>query len=117
MHLGSTHRARISPCGRFVAASGKNMFYHLIKDFDKLWQLYEKEYKHINKIISGFTPDVNVWEVMFNKSGEFKQVFKAFDLAGHTSGIHDFSFNADSSHMATVSKDGTYRFYDTKSNI
>ncbi|KAH0944890.1 hypothetical protein HN011_010188 [Eciton burchellii] len=83
MHLGSTHRARISPCGRFVAASG-------------------------------FTPDVNVWEVMFNKSGEFKQVFKAFDLAGHTSGIHDFSFNADSSHMATVSKDGTYRFYDTK---
>lgn len=23
MHLGSTHRARISPCGRFVAASGK----------------------------------------------------------------------------------------------
>jgi len=24
MHLGSTHRARISPCGRFVAASGKD---------------------------------------------------------------------------------------------
>lgn len=23
LHLGSTHRARISPCGRFVAASGK----------------------------------------------------------------------------------------------
>nr|XP_012221648.1 PREDICTED: transducin beta-like protein 2 [Linepithema humile] len=83
MHLGSTHRARISPCGRFVAASG-------------------------------FTPDVNVWEVVFSKSGEFKQVAKAFDLAGHTSGVHDFGFSACTSHMATVSKDGTYRFYDTK---
>ncbi|XP_070522969.1 transducin beta-like protein 2 isoform X3 [Cardiocondyla obscurior] len=83
MHLGSTYRARISPCGRFVAASG-------------------------------FTPDVNVWEVVFNKSGEFKAVAKAFDLAGHTSGVHDFGFSADTSHMATVSKDGTYRFYNTK---
>ncbi|XP_050453399.1 transducin beta-like protein 2 isoform X2 [Cataglyphis hispanica] len=83
MHLGSTHRARISPCGRFVAASG-------------------------------FTPEVNVWEVVFNKSGEFKQVMKAFDLAGHTSGVHDFAFSADTSRMATVSKDGTYRFYDIK---
>lgn len=60
---------------------------------------------------------MKVWEVVFNKSGEFKQVATAFDLAGHTSGIHDFSFSADTSHMATVSKDGTYRFYDTKSNI
>ncbi|XP_072758878.1 transducin beta-like protein 2 isoform X3 [Anoplolepis gracilipes] len=83
MHLGSTHRARISPCGRFVAASG-------------------------------FTPEVNVWEVVFSKSGEFKQVVKAFDLAGHTSGVHDFAFSADTSRMATVSKDGTYRFYDIK---
>lgn len=83
MYLGSTYRARVSPCGRFVAASG-------------------------------FTPDVNVWEVAFSKSGEFKQVAKAFDLGGHSSGIHDFSFSADTSSMATVSKDGTFRFYDTK---
>ncbi|KAL6257563.1 hypothetical protein P5V15_011137 [Pogonomyrmex californicus] len=83
LHLGSTYRARISPCGRFVAASG-------------------------------FTPDVNVWEVVFSKSGEFKTVAKAFDLAGHSSGVLDFDFSADTNHMATVSKDGTYRFYDTK---
>ncbi|XP_015605393.1 transducin beta-like protein 2 [Cephus cinctus] len=82
-YLGTTHRARISPCGRFVAASG-------------------------------FTPDVKVWEVGFSKSGEFKQVAKAFDLAGHSSGIYDFSFSADTSNMATVSKDGTFRFYNTK---
>lgn len=74
--------------------------------------------RSFNKIIhSGFTPDVNVWEVVFSKSGEFKTVAKAFDLAGHTSGVHDFGFSADTSHMATVSKDGTYRFYNTKSTV
>lgn len=57
-----------------------------------------------------------IWEVIFSKSGEFKQVTKAFDLGGHSSGILDFTFSADSSCMATVSKDGTYRLYDTKSN-
>lgn len=65
--------------------------------------------------VLGFTPDVNVFEVVF-KQGEFKQVPKAFDLAGHSSGVHDFGFSADTSQMATVSKDGTYRIYDTKSN-
>ncbi|XP_043521936.1 transducin beta-like protein 2 [Frieseomelitta varia] len=83
LHLGSTYRARISPCGRFIGTSG-------------------------------FTPDANIWEVIFSKSGEFKQVAKAFDLGGHSSGILDFTFSADSSCMATVSKDGTYRLYDTK---
>ncbi|XP_063975433.1 transducin beta-like protein 2 isoform X3 [Diachasmimorpha longicaudata] len=82
-YLGSTHRARISPCGRFVAASG-------------------------------FTPDVKVWEVGFTKDEKFKQVGKAFDLAGHSSGVYDFDFCADSSQMGSVSKDGSYRFYDTK---
>lgn len=64
---------------------------------------------------TGFTPDVKVWEVSFTKSGDFKQVSKAFDLGGHSSGIYDFDFNTDSSRMVTVSKDGTYRLYDTKS--
>ncbi|XP_076670793.1 RNA guanylyltransferase and 5'-phosphatase mRNA capping enzyme [Andrena cerasifolii] len=61
-----------------------------------------------------FTPDVNVLEVVFTKSGEFKQVARAFDLGGHSSGILDFNFSADSSHMTTISKDGTFRLYNTK---
>ncbi|XP_076635172.1 transducin beta-like protein 2 [Colletes latitarsis] len=81
-YLGFIYRARVSPCGRFVGASG-------------------------------FTPDVNIFEVLFTKTGDF-QVNKAFDLAGHSSGILDFDFSADSSHMTTVSKDGTFRLYDTK---
>ncbi|KAK3916252.1 Transducin beta-like protein 2 [Frankliniella fusca] len=78
-----THRARISPCGHFVAASG-------------------------------FTPDVKVWEVLLSKSGEFDRVARAFELKGHSSGVYDFAFSADSSRVATISKDGNWRVFDTK---
>ena len=44
----------------------------------------------------GFTPDVKVWEVCFGKSGEFKEVTRAFDLKGHSAGVHSFSFSNDS---------------------
>lgn len=62
---------------------------------------------------SGFTPDVKVWEVCFDKSGSFKEVTRAFELKGHTSGVHCFAFSNDSRRMASVSKDGTWRFWDT----
>lgn len=84
--LGSTHKAKISPCGRFVAAAG-------------------------------FITDVKVWEVKFSKTGDFKQIGKAFNLTGHKSGCPDFDFSVDSSLMASVSKDGTYRFFDTNGKL
>jgi len=62
---------------------------------------------------SGFTPDVKVWEVKFSRSGEFEKVARAFDLTGHSSGVYSFSFSADSGRMATVSKDGTWKVFDT----
>lgn len=55
----------------------------------------------------GFTPDVKVWEVCFTKSGEFKEVVRAFDLKGHSAGVYSFDFSNDSRRMVTVSKDGT----------
>ncbi|CAH2048631.1 unnamed protein product, partial [Iphiclides podalirius] len=82
-YLMSTHSARISPCGRFVVATG-------------------------------FSPDVKVMEVCFAKSGEFKQVAKAYELSGHTSGIYDVAFDVDTSHIATISKDGTWKLFHTK---
>ncbi|XP_045476449.1 transducin beta-like protein 2 isoform X2 [Harmonia axyridis] len=81
--LMTTFCAKISPCGKFLLASG-------------------------------FTPDAIVWEVNFNKNGEFQDVKRAFELTGHTSGIYDIACNADSSQMVTVSKDGTWRLFDTK---
>lgn len=62
---------------------------------------------------SGFTPDVKVWEVKFKRTGEFEKVTRAFELTGHTSGVFSFDFSADSSRMATVSKDGTWKIFKT----
>ncbi|XP_050508502.1 transducin beta-like protein 2 isoform X2 [Diabrotica virgifera virgifera] len=77
--------AKISPCGKFI-------------------------------VVSGFSPEAKVWEVFFNKSGEFQEVkpIKELTLGGHTSGVYDVGFDVDSSHMATVSKDGSWHLYDTK---
>lgn len=62
---------------------------------------------------SGFTPDVKVWEVKFSRSGDFEKVSRAFDLTGHSSGVYSFAFSADSGRMATVSKDGHWKVFDT----
>ncbi|XP_023675176.1 transducin beta-like protein 2 [Paramormyrops kingsleyae] len=61
----------------------------------------------------GFTPDVKVWEVCFGKSGEFKEVTRAFELKGHSAGVYSLAFSNDSRRMATVSKDGTWKLWDT----
>ncbi|XP_056140827.1 transducin beta-like protein 2 isoform X1 [Lampris incognitus] len=61
----------------------------------------------------GFTPDVKIWEVCFGKSGEFKEVARAFDLKGHSAGVHSFAFSNDSYRMVTVSKDGTWKLWNT----
>ncbi|XP_033113521.1 transducin beta-like protein 2 [Anneissia japonica] len=61
----------------------------------------------------GFTPDVKLWEVVFTKSGEFSEVRRAMELKGHSASVYHFSFNLDSTRMATVSKDGTWKLWDT----
>ncbi|KAG0711226.1 Transducin beta-like protein 2 [Chionoecetes opilio] len=62
---------------------------------------------------TGFTPDVKVWEVRFGKTGTFEGIKRAFDLTGHKAGIYSCSINSDSSRMVSVSKDGTWRLFDT----
>ncbi|KAM4886565.1 LOW QUALITY PROTEIN: transducin beta-like protein 2 [Sylvia borin] len=81
--------ATVSPCGRGVASCG-------------------------------FTPDVKVWEVCFNKNGDFREVTGAFELKGRTAGVQSFSFSNDSKRGflvhgqgQTVSKDSTWKFWDT----
>ncbi|KAM4726175.1 transducin beta-like protein 2 [Anableps anableps] len=61
----------------------------------------------------GFTPDVKVWEVCFGKGGDFREVARAFDLKGHSAGVHAFAFSNDSHRMVTVSKDGTWKLWNT----
>ncbi|XP_044532364.1 transducin beta-like protein 2 [Gracilinanus agilis] len=61
----------------------------------------------------GFTPDAKVWEVCFSKNGQFREVVRAFELKGHTAGIHFLAFSSDSCRMATVSKDGKWKLWAT----
>ncbi|XP_022109650.1 transducin beta-like protein 2 [Acanthaster planci] len=61
----------------------------------------------------GFTPDVKVWEVIFDKEGNFSDVKRVMDLKGHRASVYYFSFNIDSTRMATVSKDATWKLWDT----
>ncbi|XP_038058199.1 transducin beta-like protein 2 [Patiria miniata] len=61
----------------------------------------------------GFTPDVKVWEVVFDKEGNFSDVKRVMDLKGHRASVYYFSFNVDSTRMATVSKDTTWKLWDT----
>jgi len=61
----------------------------------------------------GFTPDVKVWEVVFDKGGNFKEVKRAFELKGHSAAVYSFDFNNDSRRMASVSKDGSWKYWNT----
>lgn len=63
---------------------------------------------------SGFTPEVKTWEVCFDKGGNFTSIKSAFQLKGHSAGVYNFAFNADSSRMASVSKDLTWKMWNTK---
>ena len=56
---------------------------------------------------------MKVWEVVFARSGEFDKLSRAFELKGHTSGVLDLSATPDSFRMATVSRDGTWRLFNT----
>ena len=58
----------------------------------------------------GFTPDVKVWTVKGSKQG-FDKASRAFELTGHTSGIYHMAWRKDSSHAATISKDGTWKLF------
>ena len=96
-----TYCCKVSPNGKFVATSGftsdvKVISYH---NHSSLW--------------SSQTVNIQIWEVKFSRSGDFEKVARAFNLSGHTSGVYSFSFSADSSRVATVSKDGTWKVFNT----
>uniref|UniRef100_A0A915PLQ6 Uncharacterized protein n=1 Tax=Setaria digitata TaxID=48799 RepID=A0A915PLQ6_9BILA len=82
LKLNILYEACISPCARFIGASG-------------------------------FTPDVFVFEVLFDRQGNFQDVKKAFELKGHSSGVYSFAFDQGSTRCVTASKDGTWKIYNT----
>lgn len=103
--LGNNYAAKVSFCGRFVAACGGDLW---CLNSEQLWT---NDFGSV-----GFSPDAKVWEVQF-KAGKYVTTKNVFNLSGHSSGIYDLAFDQDSSHMATVSKDGTWKLYDTQSKL
>eukprot|EP00794_Sanderia_malayensis_P013835 gene13835-15281_t len=65
---------------------------------------------------SGFSSDIKMWSVEFDKVGDFKQTTRALDLKGHSAGVHSFSFSADSKRAASISKDGSWKLWDIDVN-
>ena len=55
-----------------------------------------------NLVVAGFTPDVKLWEVSFDRGGGFKEVTRAFELKGHRSGVLSFSFSEGSARYLCV---------------
>ncbi|KAH8042186.1 hypothetical protein HPB51_021270 [Rhipicephalus microplus] len=108
-----------------IGAGGAVWLYGAVKDVDQGWCGRHRQKWCVSggwteKFIAilpskGFTPDVKVWEVCFNKTGDFKEVKRAFELKGHTSGVFCFAFSNDSSRMASVSRDGTWKLWDCNS--
>lgn len=84
--LMTNYAVKISPCGRYIAATG-------------------------------FAPDVKLWEVKFSKNGNYEKTARAFELTGHNSGVWDFAFDHDASHLVSVCKDGSFKLFDIKSRL
>ncbi len=97
----STYCAEVSPCGRFVATSGFTPDVKVIKSHN----LACLSLVYLLLALS------QVWEVKFNRSGEFEKLARAFELTGHSSGVFAFAFSADSSRVATLGKDNTWRVF------
>ncbi len=51
------------------------------------------------------------FKFQFSRTGEFERLHRAFELTGHSSGVFSFDFSADSSRVATLGKDGTWRLF------
>lgn len=66
---------------------------------------------------AGFTSDVRVFEMVYDKTDNFQALKKVFDLVGHNSRIFSSDFSTDCSKMVTVSKDGTWKLYDTSGKL
>ena len=51
----------------------------------------------------GFTSNVRVWEAVFDKTGGFREVIRAFELKGHSAGVYSFSFSEGSTRSENSS--------------
>ncbi|KAK6736964.1 hypothetical protein RB195_019575 [Necator americanus] len=123
VHALDISHCGISSTGKFLMSASPDMkvvLYdihgNILKVLEpKLSSLFDAALSPDGRFVAtcGFTPDVFVYEVLFNREGVFQDAKKAFNLKGHDSGVFCVAFNSDSSRAITVSRDGCWRVFDT----
>eukprot|EP00850_Spirogloea_muscicola_P013158 SM000088S23699 [mRNA] locus=s88:184722:188091:- [translate_table: standard] len=61
---------------------------------------------------AAFTADVKIWELIYTKDGQIREVAKVMQLKGHKSAITWLSFTSDAQRVVTASKDGTIKIWN-----
>lgn len=61
---------------------------------------------------AAFTADVKIWEVVYGKDNQVKEVPKVMQLKGHKSAVTWLDFTWDSERVITASKDGSIRIWN-----
>eukprot|EP00850_Spirogloea_muscicola_P015807 SM000124S25939 [mRNA] locus=s124:249496:259561:+ [translate_table: standard] len=61
---------------------------------------------------AAFTADVKIWELVYTKHGQIREVAKVMQLKGHKSAITWLSFTSDAQRIVTTSKDGTIKTWN-----
>ncbi|KJH47641.1 WD domain, G-beta repeat protein [Dictyocaulus viviparus] len=123
VHTLDISHCGISSTGKFLITSSHDMKVVLYDIHGNILKILEPKLSSLFDVslspdgrfvaVCGFTPDVFVYEVLFNRDGLFQDVKKAFDLKGHNSGVFAVAFNAGSTRTVTVSRDGYWRLFDT----
>nr|XP_023662874.1 transducin beta-like protein 2 isoform X1 [Paramormyrops kingsleyae] len=121
LHTATVVNIGIAETGTFIMTACSNATIIL-------WDLYGKLLASIDtnqttslyaaispcgRFVASCGRNVKVWEVCFTTDGQFKEVVRAFDLQGHSSPVQFFAFSGDSCRMVTLSRDGTWKLWDT----
>ncbi|KAE9420775.1 hypothetical protein Angca_003972, partial [Angiostrongylus cantonensis] len=122
-HTVDISHCGISSTGKFLMSASQDMKIVLYDIHGSILKVLEPKLSSLFDVAlspdgrfvgaCGFTPDVFVYEVLFNREGSFQEVKRAFDLKGHNSGVFAVAFNSNSTRTVTVSRDGYWRVFDT----
>ncbi|VDM52894.1 unnamed protein product [Angiostrongylus costaricensis] len=122
-HTVDISHCGISSTGKFLMSASQDMKIVLYDIHGSILKVLEPKLSSLFDVAlspdgrfvgaCGFTPDVFVYEVLFNREGSFQEVKRAFDLKGHNSGVFAVAFNSNSTRTVTVSRDGYWRIFDT----
>ncbi|VDO34422.1 unnamed protein product [Haemonchus placei] len=119
VHTLDISRSGISSNGKFLMSASPDNKIALYDIHGELLKTLEPKMSSLFDVVispdgrfvaaCGFTTEVFVYEVIFNREKVFQDAKRVFDLKGHNSGVFAVAFNANASRAVTVSRDGFWR--------